>query len=114
MCNYGQGAATDSFDFSQVLLGQSDKFDRAPMIHHSIKGRFAIRVGDWKLVEGKGSGGFSKPANITPKKVRARLSCTTWPLTLQKKITLADKEPARVKSMLIELNDIRNHETVSF
>ncbi|MDO6721362.1 arylsulfatase [Psychrosphaera sp. 1_MG-2023] len=110
----GQGAATDSYDFSQVLLGQSDKFDRAPMIHHSIKGRFAIRVGDWKLVEGKGSGGFSKPANITPKKGQSPFELYNLALDPAEKNNLADKEPARVKSMLIELNDIRNHETVSF
>lgn len=109
-----QGAATDSYDFSPVLLGQSDKFKREPMIHHSIQGRFAIRVGDWKLVEGKGSGGFSKPANIKAKKGQSPFELYNLALDPAEQTNLADKEPARVKSMLIKLNDIRNHETVSF
>jgi hypothetical protein len=27
---------------------------------------FSIRSGDWKLIEGRGSGGFTSPAKITP------------------------------------------------
>jgi hypothetical protein len=28
---------------------------------------FAIREGDWKLIEGLGSGGFTKPSSVEPK-----------------------------------------------
>ena len=36
------------------------------LVHHSGNGVFAIRQGDWKLILGKGSGGFTRykaPAN---------------------------------------------------
>lgn len=41
--------------------------ERAAIIHHSLNGMFALRVGDWKLVEGLGSGGFTAPKQRTAK-----------------------------------------------
>ena len=43
-------AGEDSVSFYPVLLGQSPSSNRAPIIHHSIGGDFAIRDGQWKLV----------------------------------------------------------------
>ena len=43
-------AGEDSVSFHDVLIDQGAKFDRAPIIHHSASGGFAIRDGDWKLV----------------------------------------------------------------
>ena len=61
------GAAEDSFSLAPVLL------DRAPatpvreaIVHHSSQGMFSIREGDWKLVLGRGSGGFSTPRQLKP------------------------------------------------
>jgi arylsulfatase A-like enzyme len=52
----------DSFSFLPVLL---DKKPESPLrtsaIHHSISGMFAITSGHWKLIDGKGSGGWSAP-----------------------------------------------------
>ena len=53
----------DSFSFLSVLHGKDDRFDRAPVIHHSVAGMFAIREGRWKLVAGNGSGGRA-PAGV--------------------------------------------------
>ena len=39
---------------------------REDLIMHSSEGMFAIRKGDWKLVEGLGSGGFTLPRFIEP------------------------------------------------
>ena len=59
------GEGMDSRSILPVLLGgNSDSFK--PVIHHSSKGMFSIREGDWKYIEGLGSGGFSKPAIIAP------------------------------------------------
>lgn len=52
-------AGEDSFDLAPALTAQG-KFARPYTIHHSAQGVFAIREGPWKLVEGKGSGGFTK------------------------------------------------------
>ncbi|HWQ11043.1 MAG TPA: hypothetical protein VN436_18110, partial [Holophaga sp.] len=40
---------------------------RDVVIHHSSQGLFAVRRGPWKLALGRGSGGFTQPAAITPK-----------------------------------------------
>ena len=39
---------------------------RAPLIHHSAAGMFAIRDDDWKLNMGRGSNGTTKPGKGEP------------------------------------------------
>ena len=52
-----EGAASDSYDFSSILVGKStNSFNRPPIIHHSVAGMFAIRDGDWKFIDGLGNG----------------------------------------------------------
>jgi arylsulfatase A len=53
-------AAEDSFSLLPLLTDEG-KFDRAPVIHHSAAGMFAIREGRWKLIAGNGSGGRQQP-----------------------------------------------------
>lgn len=53
--------APDSFSLLPLLQGSDWKTPRAPVIHHSVAGMFAIRDGDWKLVLGNGSGGRQSP-----------------------------------------------------
>ena len=55
------GTAPDSFSFNSILQGKEENHHRAPVIHHSAAGMFAIRDGDWKLVLGNGSGGRQQP-----------------------------------------------------
>lgn len=54
-------AAQDSFDISPLLYGSDERWNRAPVIHHSAGAMFAIRDGEWKLVLGNGSGGRQMP-----------------------------------------------------
>ncbi|MEX2567578.1 MAG: arylsulfatase [Cyclobacteriaceae bacterium] len=51
----------DSFSFLPLLLGDVSKITRAPVIHHSSRGMFAIREGKWKMIFGNGSGGRQIP-----------------------------------------------------
>ena len=62
------GAGPDSFDFSPVLLGTvaEDKPVRGPLAIPASRGMFSIRSGDWKLITGLGSGGFSNPRRLQP------------------------------------------------
>jgi len=53
-------AAEDSFSLVPLFEGRDD-FERAPVIHHSASGFFAIRDGKWKLVAANGSGGREAP-----------------------------------------------------
>jgi arylsulfatase A len=59
----GKGEMEDSFDISPIFFGNETAV-RASIIHHSIDGTFAIRKGNWKLILGKDSGGFSKNLKI--------------------------------------------------
>ena len=56
----------DSYSFLHVLRGETEKSVRPNMIHHSSRGMFAIRKGEWKYIDGLGSGGFSEPAVLEP------------------------------------------------
>lgn len=62
--------AVDSYSLLPVLLGvqPAGKSIRPPVVTQagSAPEMFAIRGGDWKLITGLGSGGFSKPTRVTP------------------------------------------------
>ncbi len=63
-----RGAGEDSFDLSAVMRTPSIKKPvRSSIVHHSGDGMFAIRSGNWKLIAGLGSGGFTAPKFIEPK-----------------------------------------------
>jgi arylsulfatase A-like enzyme len=62
-----QYAAEDSYNFLPALLAKPPRRPvRATIVHHSVDGMFSIREGKWKLIQGRGSGGFSEPARIIP------------------------------------------------
>lgn len=54
-------AGEDSISILPALLGKSKKPLRNSIVHHSIKGSFAIRQGNWKLELCPDSGGWSDP-----------------------------------------------------
>ena len=43
-------AAEDSQSFHSVLTNVNAEYQRAPLINHSSRGRFAVTDGNWKLV----------------------------------------------------------------
>jgi len=55
-----EDAAEDSFSLMPLMTAKGS-FERAPVIHHSGNGTFAIRDGRWKLIASSGSGGREKP-----------------------------------------------------
>ena len=59
--------AKDSYSLLPTLLGQTDRpYRRAPVIHHSLDGKFAIRKSKWKFIPSRGSGGFTEPKDYKP------------------------------------------------
>lgn len=54
-----EAAGPDSFSFLPALRGEPEKA-RPPVVMESAKKLMTIRRGDWKLIEGRGSGGFSE------------------------------------------------------
>ena len=56
-----QDSGEDSFDITPVLRGaEYHKPIREATVHHSVSGQFAIRKGDWKLIEGAGNGDYPR------------------------------------------------------
>jgi arylsulfatase A-like enzyme len=51
--------AEDSHSLLPALKGEG-RTSRTHVVHHSSNGMFAIREGSWKLIQGQGSGGFTK------------------------------------------------------
>jgi arylsulfatase A len=65
-CNAGE----DSYDLTPVLLEKSyDKPLREATVHHSVNGTFAIRQGNWKLIEGAGDGDYELPNKLWRKNI---------------------------------------------
>jgi arylsulfatase A len=57
-----EGAGEDSRDLGPLFCGEEPDGDlREATVHHSVSGHFAIRRGKWKLLEARGSGGWSFP-----------------------------------------------------
>jgi arylsulfatase A len=60
-------AGEDSYSLLPILLGNDLEAPlREATVHHSLNGMFAIRQGPWKLILGRGSGGFSQPQTLVP------------------------------------------------
>jgi arylsulfatase A len=58
-------AGPDSISLVPVFIDPSrPKPVRDHVVLHSLRGVFAIRQGDWKLIPARGSGGFSAPINV--------------------------------------------------
>ena len=62
-------AGEDSVSILPALLGSDSNPIHEGVVHHSIKGRFAIRQGPWKLEFCPGSGGWAKPGDDEAKKL---------------------------------------------
>jgi arylsulfatase A len=62
----GDASAEDSVSFLPALHGDERGGVRDELVHHSINGSFAIRVGRWKLLLAPDSGGWSAPKPGSP------------------------------------------------
>jgi arylsulfatase A len=97
----------DSHDLSPILLQNSKQPVRTSIVHHSINGTFAIRHGDWKLILGKNSGGFSrglKPADMPVETDGQLYNLASDP---SEKHNLYAENPDKVKELTALLNDIK-------
>ncbi|MCW1430648.1 sulfatase family protein [Novosphingobium sp. JCM 18896] len=59
-------AAEDSFDLTPALEQRGAPPIRPNIVDHSLDGLFTIREGNWKLIVGLGSGGFTLPKTVVP------------------------------------------------
>jgi len=95
-----EGVGPDSFSFLPLLRNpESPDFTRPFLVHHSLDGLFAIRKGDWKYAEARGSGGFSSPKKVTPEPGEATGQLYNLRVDPSETTNLFLREPARVAEL---------------
>uniref|UniRef100_UPI003217D544 sulfatase family protein n=1 Tax=uncultured Draconibacterium sp. TaxID=1573823 RepID=UPI003217D544 len=99
--------ARDSFSFLSILTGEESAYSRPPVIHHSSSGKFAIRQGEWKMIEGLGSGGFTEPKSPAPNEGEPDGQLYNMIKDPQEKENLYLTEPEKVKELKVLLENIR-------
>ncbi len=103
------GVGPDSFDISGVLWGTQpeEKPVRDALVIRSGGGMMTIRVGDWKLITGLGSGGFSQPRRIKPGPGDPPGQLYNLAVDLSETNNLYADEPAIVQKLLAQLKKVR-------
>lgn len=94
-------AGEDSFSLMKPGLRDS-------VVHHSAQGMFAIRRGEWKLIEGRGSGGFSTPQKIEVKPGEAPGELYNLFHDPREELNLYLTQPEKVAELKAVLNGIRS------
>ena len=98
----------DSQSIYSELVGEKQNVKEAiPVIHHSSRGFFAIRKGQWKLIEKRGSGGFTAPQIVEPKDGEPIGQLYNMAEDPSETKNLYNEKPDLVKELLTELNAIR-------
>lgn len=99
----------DSYSILSILKGNEDIYNRAPVIHHSGGGKFGIRAGNWKMIEGLGSGGFTEPKFPESKPGEPLGQLYNMENDPQEKVNLFLTEPEKVKELKTKLQEIREY-----
>lgn len=99
----------DSQSILPILVDiKEQQVEAMSVVHHSSKGHFAVRKGDWKLIEKRGSGGFSVPAIVEPKEGEPIGQLYNLNGDPEETQNLYNDKPEVVMELLAELNEIRN------
>jgi arylsulfatase A len=99
-------AAEDSFDLRPAFLKENSRPIRDAVVHHSGSGMFAIRSGDWKLVLGLGSGGFTAPMRIRPRAGEVDAQLYNLKTDRQEQTNVAAARPDVVRALRDKLEQI--------
>lgn len=100
----------DSIDFSQVFLGEEETTVRETLVNHSSQGMFAIRKGKWKLILGKGSGGWSKNNNALPLEEQPRGQLYNLETDIREHNNVYDKHPDLVSELTLLLDNYKRQD----
>ena len=104
-------AAPDGINVLPVMIGSGEPIGhRDAIIHHSGDGMFAIRKGRWKLIEGRGSGGFTQPARVQRKDGDLEVQLYDLVSDPGETQNLAASQSEKVTELLRLLEAIRNRE----
>jgi arylsulfatase A-like enzyme len=99
-------AAEDSASFAACATDPSATA-REDLVLHSLDGTFALRAGDWVMIEGLGSGGFTVPVRKTPHPGEPEGQLYDLGADPGQAVDRWREEPARVERMRARLASIR-------
>lgn len=98
----------DSYSILPVLLGKTSEIEPQPAIVHSASNGFlAVRKGDWKLILGLGSGGFTLPKEEEPVPGKPAGQLYNLAADLAETENLYDRHPEIVQDLKDELSRIQ-------
>ena len=95
---------SDSFSFLSVLTGRTPQDLRQEAVHQSVHGMLALRRGPWKLIDGKGSGGFTQVDTLATDPPRQLYNLSTDPV---EQVNLYESHPDTAASLLAALDSLR-------
>lgn len=101
------GHGEDSFSFYKVLKNKSMTPIRDHVIYISSGNMLAIKKGDWKFVDGLGSGGFTEPGKLKPIPGGPLGQLYDLKIDPLEKINLYLKYPDKVKELQLLLNQVK-------
>ena len=100
--------AEDSYSILPVLMGKAKQVPLQPaVVHSSSIGYYAIRMGDWKLIEGLGSGGFTVPKQINPSAGMPSAQLYNLKKDIAETVNLYDQYPDQVARLRKQLQEIK-------
>ncbi|GAA4431203.1 sulfatase-like hydrolase/transferase [Ravibacter arvi] len=103
------GLPEDSYSILSVLTGKSGYVEGQPAVVHSASnGYYAIREGDWKLIQGLGSGGFTEPKTLIPAPGQPKGQLYNLAEDAGETTDLYQKHPEKVKELTEKLEAITN------
>jgi len=96
-------SGVDGISFLSTLKNPSFVKDRKTIVHHSIKGYFAIREGSWKLALCPGSGGWSAPKPGNSPEDAPKIQLFDLSKDIAETTNLQDQYPEKIKKMITML-----------
>ena len=102
-------AGPDSFSFLPSLTGQppaATPLRQQIVMQPGNRSLMTIRSGDWKLITGLGSGGFSKPSRVKPTPDGPQGQLYQLTTDLSERTNLYSRQPAIVQRLQAELKQI--------
>ena len=100
-----ENAGEDSFSLMPLLKG-AEKSARGNMINLSSRGFRDLREGDWKYIDGLGSGGFTQPSRIKAAKGQPKGQLFNLAADPREENDLAVKHPEIVARMRAKLKQL--------
>jgi arylsulfatase A-like enzyme len=98
----------DSYSILPDLLSKTNSSNvEKPIIHSSSKGYLGIRLGDWKLIDHLGSGGFTAPDKENPTPGGPKVQLYNLKSDPMEKENVALKYPEKTTELLAKLAEIK-------